>query len=494
MTHTCCFHAFTRALRAVPLAGIVLLLSWTTASQAQKPQENPYKAVPGLIDVRSTFSDGAQSIQALAKTARSRGFRVLFINDHDRLELSYGVPPFRRILRYRQERPSIATHGAEAYLEEIARVSNMYTDMIIIPGCETSAYYYWTGSYLKDNLTAHGYDKKMLILNFDAPEDYEGIPTLGNNFSFRYTPRLLPGLVFFIIPLIIGILLLRWERAYRLTGLVIIVISILAIVDYNPFRGSLFTPYDGDQGIAPYQEVVDYVRERGGFSFWNYPEHRSGVRRHGPILLDTPPYPQALFESRNYTGFAAIYPDNSTVTEPGNLWDGLLRAYCRGQRKGPVWGIATADFHEDGRLGLPLGALPTTFLVRKFTKGDILDALRKGRMYCSFGDGYFWPKLDFFHASGDAGHAFMGETLATATPPVIRFRVSHNPPKQRPMTILLIREGRVIHSVRGTPPMDVEYVDKEAPVGAKTYYRIMEKDKHLISNPIFVTYRPAPTP
>lgn len=492
MIRPMCCHAFKTLFTAIPLVGAFLLFSGTPASPAEEGWETPYTPVPGLMDLRSTFSDGAHSIETLAKIARARGFRVLFINDHSRVELSYGVPPFRRILRYRQGRPSIATHGAKAFLREISTVSNIYTDTIIIPGCETSAYYYWTGSYFKDSLTAHGYDKKMLIVNFVKPEDYEGIPSLGNSFSFRYTSRLMPGLILFVVSLIMGMVLLRWERPFRIAGLCIIILSILAIVDYNPFRGSLFTPYDGDQGIAPFQEVVDYVKERRGFCFWNYPEHRSGIRKHGPISLATPPYPQVLYESRNYTGFAAIYPDNSTITEPGNLWDALLRAYCRGKRKAPVWGIAAADFHEDGRLGLPLGALPTTFLVRKFSKREILDALRKGRMYCSLGDGHSWPKLDYFHASGDAKEAaVMGETLSTTAVPVIRFKVSNNRSEQGPMTILLIRDGTVIHTVNGLPPMDVEYIDRDAPVTGKSYYRIMEKNGHLISNPIFMVYRPS---
>lgn len=459
-----------------------------TAAQS----ETPYKAVPGLIDLRTTFSDGAHSIEELVKIARSRGFRVLFINDHHRVELSYGIPPFQRTLRYTKERPSITTHGPEDFLKEISRVSNIYTDTIIIPGCETSPHYYWTGSYFKDNLTAHNYDKKLLIMNFDEPEDYDGIPDPGNRFSLRYTLNLLPGVLVFFVPLIMGVLLLRWERPFRIGGIIIIIVSILGIVDYNPFRGSLFAPHEGDQDIMPYQEVVNYVRERGGFCFWNYPEQRSGRRKLGPISLDTPPYPQDLFESTNYTGFAAIYADNITITEPGNLWDGLLRAYCRGQRERPVWGIATADFHEDGRNGLALGALPTTFLVRSFSKKSILDALRKGRMYCSFGNGHFWPKLDYFHASGNGSErAVMGETLTTSSMPVIRFKVSYDHPKEPSMKIFLIRDGRVIHTVEGIPPMEVEYVDTEAPAGQKTYYRIMDKKKHLISNPIFVTYRPS---
>lgn len=483
---------FRRAVAGTFLVWAFVLMCGTPGSAAEANSGKPYIAVPGLIDLRTTFSDGAHTVEELVKKARSRGFRVLFINDHHRVELSYGIPPFRRTLRYTENRPSIETHGPEAFLQEIARVSNIYTDMVIIPGCETSPHYYWTGSYFKDNLTAHGYDKKLLIVNFDETEDYDGIPDTGNRFSLRYARHLLPGGLVFLVPLIIGIVLLKWERLFRLAGVCIIIVSLFGMVDYNPFRGSLFSPYQGDQGYRPHQEVVNYVRERGGLCFWNYPEQRSGRRKLGPVFLDTPPYPEALYESLDYTGFAAIYPDNITITEPGNLWDGLLRAYCRGQRKNPVWGIATADFHEDGRSGLLLGALPTTFLVRSLSKEEILDALRRGRMYCSFGDGRFWPRLDYFEVSGNGSEgAVMGEHLAVSSVPVIRYQVSYERPKERAMTIYLIRDGRVVHTAEGIPPIAVEYVDTEAPKGQKTFYRIIDSKKHLTSNPIFITYRPS---
>ena len=65
---------------------------------ADSNQRHKYEAVPGLIDLRSTFSDGEHSIEELVQIARSRGFKVLFINDHDRIALSYGIPPFRSSL------------------------------------------------------------------------------------------------------------------------------------------------------------------------------------------------------------------------------------------------------------------------------------------------------------------------------------------------------------------------------------------------------------
>ncbi|MBN1107037.1 MAG: hypothetical protein JXL84_26775 [Deltaproteobacteria bacterium] len=441
--------------------------------------------------MRTTFSDGAHSIEEICAIARSRGFKALFINDHDRIDLSWGIPPFRRLFRYKKTYPSIATHGPKKFLAEIRRVARMYPDMILIPGCETSPYYYWTGSYFSGDLTAHDYDRRILVIHFDDPEDYRSLPTVGNEFSFRYSLRLLPGAILFFLPLAIGVWLVTGKGMGRTLGILIVVLSGLALADYNPFRGSLFTPYDGDRGVAPYQMVIDYVRERGGLSFWNYPEHRSGVRPHGPIHVSTPPYPDVLYSSDGYTGFAAIYGDSTRATEPGREWDRALNEYCLGRRLRAPWGISTADFHEDGRLGLKLGAFPTVFLVRHFTDKDVLEAMEKGRMYCSRGDGTDWPRLDRFDVeTGDGTHAVMGETVVTSAFPRIRFTVNFPSKATLPMKLLLIRGGSLIRTFEGRPPLEVNYTDEAAPAGVTTYYRVMDEKKHLVSNPIFVRHEP----
>ena len=76
---------------------ITLFLLNTPFCIALPDQDNSYIEVPGLFDLRSTFSDGAHSIDDLAEIAHSRGYKVLFINDHDSIALSYGILPFRNI-------------------------------------------------------------------------------------------------------------------------------------------------------------------------------------------------------------------------------------------------------------------------------------------------------------------------------------------------------------------------------------------------------------
>jgi hypothetical protein len=459
---------------------------------AQHGQNNSYIEMPGLFDLRSNFSDGAHSIDDLTKMARSRGFKVLFINDHDRIALSYGIPPFRNIFRYKKEYPSIMTHGPEKYLDEIKRVSKKYPDMIIIPGCETSAYYYWTGSWFKKDLTVNEYDRRMIIINFNNPDDYRSIPNLPYKFSFRYTAKLIPGALIFVVPFIIGFILLRWEGFSRIAGVFLILFSGMAIIDYNPFRSSIFSPYEKDPGIAPYQELIRYVNEKGGLSFWNYPEQKSGIRTYGSINASTKQYPHVLYESANYTGFSAIYGEYTTATAPGGAWDRVLNEYCKGKREIAPWGISSADFHEEGRLKQVLGSYPTVFMIKEFTKEGILESIKNGRMYCSRGDGNVWPKLDSFNVSGKDGKtAFMGDTLVIDNHPVIRFKVSYNSGISKAITIRLIRGGELVQTFTGTTPMEIEYPDNNPPSGEKTYYRLMDQNEHLVSNPVFMVYEPS---
>ena len=467
---------------------LLFLISLLFASPVPGAPPEEYFPVPGLMDLRTSFSDGVHSPEDLVTIARLRGFRVLFFNDHQRIKLSYGIPPFRNLLKYSREFPSIKTHGPQTYLDELDRLSRAYPDMILVPGSIISPFYYWSGSWLSGDLTVHEYDRRVLAFNLTRPDDYERIPALESGLSLTYAGRRLPGLLLFIIPWIVGLLFgVKRKGLPRLAGIVLLILSSLAILDYNPFRGSLFTPYAGDQGITPFQETIDAIHERGGLAFWNYPEQRSGVRKYGTVNVNTLPYPEVLQESKNYAGFAAIYGDHITVTEPGRHWDRTLIEYCEGRREKPVWGVSTADFHQDGKLGLKLGAFPTTFLVKEFSKATILDAIKEGRMYCSRGDGRTWPQLDYFNVLGVKGEkATMGQTLTTAGFPLIKFRVSYRGDEKVSVTIHVVRGGALLRTLNGQTPLEFELLDEGAPAGQMTYYRLVDSMKHLTSNPIFV--------
>ncbi len=68
------------------------------------------------------------------------------------------------------------------------------------------------------------------------------------------------------------------------------------MVNHHPFKSSRFDPYHGDQGEAPFQDVIDYARSRGGMVFWAHPESnysKNGVEM-GPVKLMTEHYPDRI--------------------------------------------------------------------------------------------------------------------------------------------------------------------------------------------------------
>ncbi|MBW2006115.1 MAG: hypothetical protein JRI72_16240 [Deltaproteobacteria bacterium] len=284
---------------------------------------------------------------------------------------------------------------------------------------------------------------------------------------------------------------MRWKGIYRISGIIIGLLSLLFIINTDPFRSSPFDQYHGDQGIAPYQLLIDYVNSREGMTFWNYPETKSGIRKMGPIFVNTPPYPEVLEQSKNYTGFAAIYGDNITVTEPGNIWDRVLLEYCKGKRDRPAWGIATADFHKEGDAGEKLGNFPTVFFVHKKTKKEILEALKNGKMYACQGNYPKVAKLDEFSVCSFKGKikGISGDELILTGKPRIKISISAVEITKNCVNVRLIRSGEVIESFEGKLPMEIDFEDKHFKPGEKIYYRM---DLHgygsLVSNPIFVRF------
>ncbi len=468
------------------ILSIVALLLLPVASQGA-----PYQQVAGLIDLRSTFSDGAYDIETLVKRAKDRGFEILVINDHDRVAMEYGLPPFRNILRKRIELPSINTNGAKAYLDSIKSVREKYPDMIIIPGSETAAFYYWTGSYFKKNLIAHNHERRILTIGMESPEDYEKLPIMHNGSSIQYLRMVIPEILLFFVVLVLAAFLIKWRGFYRIAGIIIFIWCVASIANSNMFRSSPFDQYHGDQGMAPYRLLTDYVDSKGGLTFWNYPETKSGTRRLGPIMVDTPPYPEVLEQARGYTGFAAVYGDNITVTEPGNVWDRVLIAYCDGRRNRPVWGISTADYHKEGDAGEKLGNFPTVFFVREKSRKGVMEALRDGKMYAYRGNYLQGVRLEEFSVSSPDGknEGISGDEITLKDNPRIRISISATEVSERKVKVRLIRSGKLLETFEGILPMQIDYEDSYFQPGEKVYYRMdMRGCGTLVSNPIFVKF------
>ncbi|MEW6614136.1 MAG: PHP domain-containing protein [Thermodesulfobacteriota bacterium] len=450
---------------------------------------NEYIQIAGLIDIRSTFSDGSYSIEELVNIAKNRGLEVLIFTDHDRIEMEYGLFPFRHIIKRKIERPSVLKIGAKKYLNKIKEVGHKYPEMILIPGVESAPFYYWTGSIIKGNLTAHNWEKHILVIGLEKPEDYKNLPILSGAFSTNYISQFLPTTLLFIISALFSIFLIRWRGIYKKIGIIGFILSLLLIINYHPFKSSVFDQYHGDQGVLPYQEFIDYVNKRGGMTFWSHPESKSGIDKKGRIYVNTPPHPDDLVKTKGYTGFAAIYGDNITATEPDREWDTVLQEYCLGKRARPVWGISAADYHSEA--GGKLGEFPTTFIVKEKSKEEVLYALKNGNMYVYQGSIGYRLSLDEFTVSDTSTHykATMGEQISAKDSPVLKIKLSSSDKKNYKIQGRIIRSGKLIDTFSGTTPMKYTYRDSYFNPNEKIYYRIDVKGPGiLVSNPIFVTF------
>ena len=478
------------------IPGLILFLVMFALTIIASAQTEEYLQIPGLIDLRTDFSDGSHSLEQIIKLAKKQGFDVLFITDHDRKVLEYGVRPFQNIIKKRVEAASINKNGPDKYLNMIRSASKQYPEMILIPGAESAPFYYWRGSYFKKSLTVCNWEKHLIIVGMETPEDFKKLPILHNGFSAKYlSSRISIGFFLLFIPLAAGLFLITKRKILRYSGIVLTFLSLLLLLNNHPFRSSPYDPYHGDQGIAPYQLVIDYVNSRGGMAFWNHPETKSGSGKIDFIFKDTPPHPQVLTESKNYSGFAALYGESPTVTEPGSVWDSVLKEYCSGQREMPAWGISSADFHQEGAAREKLGNFPTVFLVKNKTKEDILEALRNGRIYAYRGD-VDLPRLVLENFSiidlETSRGGVMGENISLKSYPSVHIRVTApSPERGNTVKVRLIREGKLLKSFSGEIPLTIDYTDEYFELNRKTYYRLDARDSKnriIISNPIFVTF------
>lgn len=459
-------------------------------------QGRTFEPVPALMDLRTTFSDGDFHPEALVQLALAKGFQVLCLNDHDRMVLEYGLPPFRNILKKRVERNSINKRGAAAYLRTVEDLRKRHPHVILLPGAESAPFYYWTGSPFAGDLTANDHERRILTVGLERPEDYETLPVLHNGLSQGPLRRALPALGAFALCFALAVLFVFWKGGWRIAGAVLALASAGLFFDTLCASPSPYDAYGGGQGAAPYQLFLDDVAQKGGLTFWNYPETRSGVRALGPIQVKTLPYPQMLLETRDYTGFAAVYGDAITATEPGNVWDAALQEYCAGYRKRPPWGIATADFHQEGGAGQRLGDFQTVLWLAEKTPASVLAALKDGRMYACRGRFPRVPRLHAFSVSaadpGASPQAISGEEIVLSRNPRIRISVSAGAAGifgKGAVRVRLIRSGTLVQVFRGPLPLTIDYVDPLEAPGEKVYYRMdMTGAGDIVSNPIFVRF------
>lgn len=402
-------------------------------SQSYSAEVDEYIKVKCVIHVHTTVSSGYLTVEDYSRLAKEKGVGSVIITDCILQRYEYGLWPLRGILKKVVERDSILKYGPKNYLELIKKANMKYEDVIIIDGTQVNPFYFWTGSVFKRNLALNSRAKDMLVVGLGDAKNYKDLPIVGN-------------------------------------------------------RNSRFDQYHGDKFLKPYQNLIDYVNQTGGLTFWSHPEIEENLSTKG-IRLITIPYSYDLLSAGDYTGFGIFAEGYKTVGKPTGIWDRILTEYCLGKRRGPVWAIGELEYggDEDKNFNDTINEL----YVRKVKREDILDALKKGKLYVAAkGPHKIHLVLDEFNLSDVATgkSATMGETLVSYGVPLVKIRLSHEKFIDEEINVKLIRNNQIIREFSGKGSADLEFNDEDVKPDDSVYYRIDAESQgtsRLISNPIF---------
>lgn len=396
-------------------------------------EESGYIKAECVIHVHSTISSGYLSIEDYARIAKEKGVDSVIITDNASYRYEYGLWPFRRLLKKVVEKGSILKYGARKYLESIEKANKINEDVIIIDGTQVTPFYFWTGSIFKGNLTLNNRNKDMLVIGLGDAEGYKNLPLVGN-------------------------------------------------------RRSRFDQYHGEKFTEPYQDLIDYARQRGALAFWSHPEIEENLTISG-VRLITISYPYELLATVDYAGFGIFAEGYNTIGRPLGLWDRMLTEYCHGKRKSPIWVIGELEY--GGEESKNLNDTINVLYVKKLNREEILNALKAGRFYVASKDARaIHLVLDEFILTEEitGKSAMMGETLSSESAPLVKIKLSSEKSLGREINMKIIRNNKVIKELITTGPIDIEFKDEEMLPNDLVYYRIdaINQDlSRLISNPIF---------
>jgi hypothetical protein len=468
-----------------------------------------YKLIPSVIHIHTTIGSGEDTPEEIVEIARKSGIKVVIFTEHDTMKWTYGVPPLKTIIQKVVNQNSIHKYGAANYINTIEELNKKYPDMVLIHGAESIPFYYWQGSFFKKTLALVKGNEHILVLGLETPSDYEDLPSVGNGFpgvfDIECIFRLWP-VSFFIF----GWCLISLSKKPSSTkhkhsnnkepgkvlGIVCFFVGAVFFVNNFPFKTPLYDQYHGEQGVGPYQYLIDHANHNGALTFWAHPEVEKAMEQDD-INVISAPYEEDLLKTFDYTGIAVFSEGMRHVGPPGGIWDKILLQYCAGMRENPVWVIGEVDYRGHG---YSIDETQTVILTKEKSYEEIMYALATGKMYAAMGDANMLTLNSFVVEDTSSGKlAFMGDDIVLTGKPRIRIVVTVDKThkssayKKRGFKIDLIRNGTVIKTFEADDSIDIAYDDDYYNPDEKVYYRLAVDTSYLfrgiVSNPVFVTFK-----
>ena len=455
-----------------------------------------YIQLDTIADVKTNFSEGCASIKDIGNQSERLGIDAVIFGDYARNSLEFGAKPFERIFKNATEGPSVLERGASGFISEVNDNDRQIKKTILIPGVETIPFYFWSGHNYDKNLTAHNWDKHLMVVGLPTAQEYEQLPLQNSNLSSKYSEPLLKQFAILVFLLMVSFGAVYKGYARILTA-PLMVLLLLLTANNHPFRSSPFDAYNGDQGMKPYQNMIDYANSKGAMVFWNHMEPISSIRKHGTTSLKTIPYPDDLLKTKNYTGFQVVGDHPIQQAEPGKQWDQVLMEYLQGQREQPVWGYGGNDYLCEDQDGDRLGSVRTIVLVREKNRDTLFDAIRKGRMYSVRQVDDNRLSLDEFLIEDQktGQQATLGQELTSTDFPAVKIKLRSIKGENKTARIQIIRNGVLVKQENVSLPYELTWRDVGNDQEGRAYYRIkasVNSMDHLVSNPIFVKFSDSP--
>ena len=177
--------------------------------------------LPAVLHVHSDLSTGDFSLEQLAGMAERQGVGALLVAENYLLRVEYGLPPFRALTRAVHQERSVLDAGVDHFLARVEQARASNPRVLIIAGVEVLPHYFWSGSPLTLDMTAHDTQKNLLVFGLDAAA-LRALPVTHNPVVGRYgwasaldalpVALLVPGVV----------LLARRRRALQPIGRVVV--------------------------------------------------------------------------------------------------------------------------------------------------------------------------------------------------------------------------------------------------------------------------------
>lgn len=486
------------------------------------------------------MSGDEYALEQIAKIAKEAGISLVVFTDRDQMKWVYGLWPLRNIIKKSVEQNSIFKYGIKNYLTQIEELNHKFPGLIFVPGTESAPFYYWQGSALKsisaqreyaqyqgdikqilrefrktinarrkragfllnkEYLKMYNWHRHILTVGLENPEDYRHLPVIGNPKGLR------DGLnwvsIWPLLVLSLGLWYIRkcayvyTDRKGRHVGFhpkarafiagIAVVISFILAWNNWPFLKLKFDQYHNDLGVMPYQNFIDYVNRKGGLTFWAHPEAGGSTATMDGAEFETPKHAELLLETKDYTGSSVIDENYEKIGKPGGIWDTVLKEYCQGLRKKPVWGIGGLAF-ESGNLAEAMRNLQVIVLVSEKSKKAVLAALRNGKIYVASGTNSLDFSLDAFYISDelDKVKGFVGDDLKIEGKSLLHIE-GHFEGEPLEVEIRVIRQGEIVKTYKTQAPFKIIYYEEDLQK-SKSYYRLEITGNGLffITNPIFV--------